>query len=208
MEEKKEELDVRQIQGYVDGALDAESLREPRIRKMAEKGREYRKEQLKQRQIKSIERLERQSSTVSNVLESAVGIELVRGEISNLDELYRNFISGYDEYTELCSQPEEDDFRNYMDKIEKSVFDLKTSTIAWIKDNQEDLEKRSTSSRTHSLGHRSKRSNTSKASSKSSTRSKLLEEKAKNCSTSSGSEFLEKKRLAREMSEKIEIEKD
>ena len=188
---------VSRVEEFVDEALKEEK----RERKLTEKGLDYRINRLQRSQNTTIQRLKLQAEQLKASLCMECSLEDVQSARTTLDELYRNFVTNYDEYMKLCENPEEDSFKLVMDEVEEYVFQLKTEALDWIKLHQSD--RKSTSSKSSSRNSKS-----SSHKSRSSTRSKLIDEKARLAVRKTEIEYTEKKRRAKEVIEKLEIEEE
>ena len=155
-----------------------------RLRKLTEKGREYRLSTLENKRAKLVSRLHRKSSEIDDLMYSYQNSITVKEELAQLNSMFKMLVDIHEEFEQIEKEYTDD---IWFDDIDQKVFSFTHKVHNWLKEEKKE-HKRDHSSRS------STRSSYSK--SKSSTREKAVEEKLRVAELIAESSFMKKQRDA------------
>ena len=155
-----------------------------RLRKLTEKGREYRLSTLENKRAKLVSRLLRKSSEIDDLMYSYQNSITVKEELAQLNSMFKMLVDIHEEFEQIEKEHTDD---IWFDDIDQKVFSFTHKVHNWLKEEKKE-HKRDHSSRS------STRSSYSK--SKSSTREKAVEEKLRVAELIAESSFMKKQRDA------------
>ena len=212
---------INQIDSSISHTVGYDGATKKRDRKLTVKGLEYQLSLLREKKRRLEARLTRKAAAIEDLLYSSKNFVTVKEELAQYDDIFKLIIENHEEHCKILKPEEQANEEDHFEDVDQRVFIFKHKVRNWLKDAEDEYDKRSKSSGRSSKARSSKESTRSSRSSKASSsrsseadslkskvssKAKAIEEKVKIAELLAEAEFMEKKWMIEMQAERLHMQ--